>query len=212
MKRLGLLILLLGISFSGWCQKDKMFSDFGIVVGGGVSSGQGWMIWESSFSFILGVETSLYNFSEKSSIRAGVVFTKKGGPNYKKTIDSYNEYGESFHIWSDGLTSLYYMNFPILYQFKSKGGFYLEGGFQTGILLSAQKEEPDSNGTDAKDNFKSFDFSLSAGLGYWFNKRFSVGIRADFGLTDINSTKIHEEVYDESSRSEVLLGVVRFNF
>lgn len=215
MKRLGLLLLIIGISLSGWSQERKFFSEVGIVAGAGFGDSHylgGTGSWNATLAYIFGIEVTVFKISEKSSVRSGIIFAKQDGPNYKKSIESYNEYGESYHIWSDGVTSLYYMNIPILYQFKSKGGFYLEGGIQAGILLSAKQEVTDSNGADAKDNFKTFEFSVPVGIGYWFNERLSVGVRTINGLTNMNSTKVQEEVYDVTDRSSILLGVVRFNF
>lgn len=215
MKRLGIFLLIIGISLFGWGQESEVFSDFGIVAGAGFGDSHylgGTSSWNGTLAYMLGIEVTVFKIHEKSSVRSGIIFAKQDGPNYKKSIESNNGNIQSYRIWSDGVTSLYYLNVPILYQFKSKGGFYIEGGIQAGILLSAKKEVSDSNGGDAKDNFKTFEFSVPVGIGYWFNERLSVGVRAINGLTNMNSTKIQEEVYDMTDRSSILVGVVRFSF
>lgn len=192
-RKLGILSVIIGVSLAGWCQNDRIFNDIGVIVGAGVSHHQGWGIWDPSFGFLLGVETSVFEISKKSSIKSGIVFTLQGGPNYKRSSDNYNGLAfnstQSYHIWSDGEVSLYYVKIPILYHFKSNGGLYLEGGIQPGILIGAKKKVEDSNDSGARDAFKTFEFGIPTGIGYWFNDKFSIGARADFGLTNMNSTE-----------------------
>ncbi|WP_340113577.1 porin family protein [Maribellus mangrovi] len=215
--KLVLLFVFMGISFATWCQSSKVFNDLGIIIGTGVSHHQGWGIWEPAFGFMVGIETNVYYFNERSTIKAGILFTKQEGPNYK--IISNDGYSNSTTIQSQGNASLYYVNFPLLYQFRGRKGFYLEGGVQPGILIIARIDAEDGNSTNAGESFKTFDVGVPVGIGYCFNDRICIGTRAVFGLTDINSADAFEEVpevfrdaLDYTDRSVLLMVVVKFKF
>jgi len=215
MKRLILIVIVSCLSLVAICQDNKFLNDINFVVGAGFSHIRGWSIWEPTFGFIVGVETKVYEISEKSSITSGIFFTKQGAPNYKVSSTIYNESGyniEQYRLWSDGEVSLFYVKIPIQYQFKSNGGFYFEGGIQPGILIGAKRKVDDDNVSNARDAFKIFEFSLPIGLGYWFNDKLGVGIRSDFGLTNMNKEDSFEESFDTTDYSLVLLGVVKYRF
>ena len=207
-------LFFIGISFAGRCQDKELFTDIGVIAGAGTSSGRDDLFWDASLGIILGIETSFYTISEKSSIQTGIVFSRVGGPNYQKTITTTNPYGygDSFRIWSDGTASLFYFNVPLFYRFKTRGGFYLEGGLQTGFLLNAKTNNSSDDGVDIKDKFKTFELNLPIGLGYWFKNRLGIGIMTYTGLTNVNSDKVTEEIYDLTHRSSMLTGVIRYRF
>jgi len=84
---------------------------------------------------------------------------------------------------------LTYLNVPVLFQYMFDNGFRLQAGPQVGFLLSANSKH---NGveTDIKNNIKSVDVSLGAGVGY-VHPPSGVGfdIRYNFGLSNINKTE-----------------------
>jgi hypothetical protein len=79
-----------------------------------------------------------------------------------------------------------YFNIPVLFQFKPKGGFYLEAGPQLGILMYA-KETVNGSTTDVKGDFNSSKISGCFGLGYQIKERFGFGARYAVGLTNISA-------------------------
>jgi len=97
----------------------------------------------------------------------------------------------------DVTTSLNYITLPILLQLMAGDGFRFETGPQPGILVSAH-DKANGNSSDAKDDFKSADFSWVFGVGYIGHAGFGVDARYNLGLSNINdvsSTKVHNRVF-----------------
>lgn len=81
---------------------------------------------------------------------------------------------------------LHYVSVPVMLQWKSGGGFYLETGPQASFLISAHQEGPGtSNETENKDDMESFDFSWGAGLGYMSRMGLGLGARYNHGFTNV---------------------------
>jgi len=82
-----------------------------------------------------------------------------------------------------------YLNLPVMLQYMFDNGFRLEAGPQLGFLLSAKMESGDAE-EDVKDELKSVDFGIGAGLGYiHVPSGFGVNARYNLGLTDLNETE-----------------------
>lgn len=73
-----------------------------------------------------------------------------------------------------------YLNIPIMLQWETDGGFYLEAGPQGGFKIS--ENVPDSI---TSDFVKSGDFSIGLGLGYHSKKGFGIGGRYVVGISKI---------------------------
>jgi hypothetical protein len=79
-----------------------------------------------------------------------------------------------------------YVNIPVMLQWKSAGGFYVETGPQAGFLIEAQQEGPGNNAeTENKENFKPFDFSWGAGLGFLSRIGLGIGARYNHGFRNV---------------------------
>ncbi len=86
--------------------------------------------------------------------------------------------------------NLGYINVPVLVQYMFDNGFRLQAGPQVGFLVNG-KATTNSVKTDIKDNFKTVDFGLGAGIGYVHPATgFGVDLRYNLGLSNIaaNST------------------------
>lgn len=82
--------------------------------------------------------------------------------------------------------NLGYINVPFMFQYMFDNGFRLQAGPQVGFLVSA-KSKTGNTETDFKDNLKSVDFALGAGVGYVHPPSgFGVDARYNLGLSDIN--------------------------
>jgi hypothetical protein len=68
-----------------------------------------------------------------------------------------------------------YITVPVMLQWKSTGGFYVETGPQAGFLIAAQQEGP---GTDN-------DFSWGAGVGFLSRVGLGIGARYNHGFTNV---------------------------
>jgi hypothetical protein len=79
---------------------------------------------------------------------------------------------------------LNYITLPIMLQWKTTGGVFIETGPQPGYLIKAQQDGPGSTETDNKSSFDKFDLSWGAGLGYLSKIGLGIGARYNYGLTN----------------------------
>ncbi|HEU4469910.1 MAG TPA: porin family protein [Flavisolibacter sp.] len=86
---------------------------------------------------------------------------------------------------------LSYLTVPIMLQWKSRGGFFVETGPQVGFLLNAQAEGPGSTNTDNEDAFENFDFSWGAGIGYLSRIGLGIGARYNHGISNILTNEVN---------------------
>jgi hypothetical protein len=79
-----------------------------------------------------------------------------------------------------------YLSVPIMLQWKSAGGFYVETGPQGSFLLDARQEGPgDDNEIENEGDMEKFDFSWGAGLGYMSRMGLGIGARYNHGFTNV---------------------------
>jgi len=87
-------------------------------------------------------------------------------------------------------SKLGYLNLPIMVQYQTPGGFFVETGPQIGYLLSAKNEGTGTNNNtgevDIKDNLDKTDIAWAGGIGYFSRIGLGVSARYNFGLRDIN--------------------------
>jgi len=76
-----------------------------------------------------------------------------------------------------------YIDVPVLVQYKTPSGFFVEAGPQVGFLISAKV-----NSTDWKENMKSTDFSWVGGLGYKSAMGIGASARYDFGYINVSNS------------------------
>lgn len=102
----------------------------------------------------------------------------------------------------DNETNLNYINVPVLFQYMFDNGFRIQAGPQLGILVSA-KTETNNSKSDIKDDVKSIDFALVAGVSYvHVPTGFGVDLRYNIGLSDISVADT-----DKSTNRGIQLGV-----
>jgi hypothetical protein len=112
----------------------------------------------------------------------------------------YSSQGAKYTV-TDGEHSLAlnYVNLPVQVQYMFSNGFRLQTGPQVGFLASA-KDKRNGAETDffTSDDFKSVDFSWSAGLGYMAPSGLGIDARYNFGLSNINdfgTATVHNNVF-----------------
>jgi len=71
-----------------------------------------------------------------------------------------------------------YIAVPIMFQFKSTKGFFVELGPQPAFLIKGQKEMTDGSESDNKSSFDNFDIALNGGIGY--TSRIGLGLHARY--------------------------------
>jgi opacity protein-like surface antigen len=85
---------------------------------------------------------------------------------------------------SDVKLALTYLNLPLLFRYNFSENLSAVTGPQIGFLLSAKaKDDGDSN--DVKDSFNGTNISWGLGAQYELPNNLNVGLRYNFGLSDI---------------------------
>ena len=130
--------------------------------------------------FPAGTEPSIQS---KTSLHAGLFMNAPlGGMFAIQPGVEYSGQGSKYREGTDnGEYDLHYINVPVMFQWKSTGGFLVETGPQAGILLRANLDDvevPD-------ETFKTLDVSWGAGQGYVSRIGLGVNARYNFGLTNI---------------------------
>jgi hypothetical protein len=77
-----------------------------------------------------------------------------------------------------------YITLPIMFQWKSPAGVFVETGPQPGFLIQGKQDGPGSTETDNKSSFDKFDLSWGAGVGYVTKIGLGIGARYNYGLTN----------------------------
>lgn len=149
----------------------------------------------------LGINNSMANFSASDIKVDPVVPGFYGGAfanyhfakNFAAEVELFYS-GEGAKYKIKGSPTVYtvklgYFDVPLLVQFKTRGGFYLETGPQMGFLLSAN--ETDNGITESiKDDISPSKFSWCFGLGKQFAKKLGIDIRYAAGFSDINKNSV----------------------
>ncbi len=165
MKKLAIVLILLTSFFSGRTQ------DLQAVLGIGPSFILGGESWNGTLGIALGVESRIYKINENSFIKSGIGFSLQGAG-----------YDEGY---VSGRVRLGYLNLPVLYNFILKNNLSAEVGLQPGLLVHA-KDKYEGTNYDYKDYIKGFDVGLPVGIIYMLKNGLSVGMRAVYGLTNMD--------------------------
>jgi Outer membrane protein beta-barrel domain len=85
---------------------------------------------------------------------------------------------------SDYDQDLSYITLPIMLQWKTAAGVFVETGPQPGYLIKGKQDGPGSTEADNKSSFDNFDLSWGAGIGYVSKIGLGIGARYNYGLTN----------------------------
>lgn len=97
--------------------------------------------------------------------------------------------GKGVKDGSFGTVNLGYINVPVLLQYKTPSGFFLETGPQIGFLISAKRKNNGAN-ADIKNELKSTDYAWVGGLGYKSTMGIGASARFDYGFANIANAGI----------------------
>lgn len=147
-------------------------TSFGIKAGVNISNLHGSDVKSSDYKSLIGANGGLY-----AHIPAGKQFAVQ--PELLYSLE-----GAKLQN-SDGRIELDYVNVPVMLQYVNPSGFYLEAGPQIGFLTTA-KTKTGNVTVNVKDQLKTVNFSVGAGLGYNFTPNVGAGLRYTLGLTTIN--------------------------
>ncbi|TDX09484.1 porin family protein [Flavobacterium sp. S87F.05.LMB.W.Kidney.N] len=136
-----------------------------------------------------------FKLTDKFSIQPELLYSTQGAKFEESEVNYF--YKEKINT--------NYLNVPVMAKYYVASKFSVEAGPQIGFLLSAKDKweemyygEKNSGTDDAKDDIKSVSFGLNVGAGYDFTENVSVGVRYNFGLSNISDfdsdAKIHNNV------------------
>ena len=120
--------------------------------------------------------------------QAGLVVIVDPGLEHGLTFQgeaAYSMQGSKYQESSDleGKVSINYIIVPLVLQYRSEGGFYVEGGVQPGFRLSA-KNKYDGETYDFKEETEALDFGIPVGIGF-LTGAVGVNLRYTHGLRNI---------------------------
>lgn len=154
------------------------------------------------YGFHVGVYTQLFE-SDVFAIQPEILFSTKG------TRTTYDELG----FEGDAKFNLNYLDIPVLAVFKLGDAAEIHIGPYFGYLLSANTDvdgDIDDFEELDRDNFKSWDYGLSAGVG--FNAgAVQIGARYNYGLQKIAESDVAETVLGDA-KNQLAQIYVSFNF
>ena len=167
------------------------------------------------FGFKAGVNTSKIQFktageNQYSDIAVGVVFgvfwelPLSDNAKFQPEI-LFNSVGGKTDT---GNIRLNYLSVPLLFKFHGKNFGFLVGP-QLGLLLSGKLKQDTNPEEDLKDQYKSTDLSIIAGVEYNFgrNNRFVAGLRLQYPAINI-----YKDVPGEAIKNFAVSGTLGFRF
>lgn len=154
--------------------QDKKDISFGVKGGLNISSVTNAVQYGTNSSSLIGFHLGFFGefmVSDKFAVQPELLYSTQG----VKVDDSGGNKIDA---------KLDYINIPVMAKYYATNSFSLEFGPQIGFLVSA-KEKSGGVTTDIKDATKSTDFGLNLGAGYDITKNMTLGLRYNFGLSQL---------------------------
>lgn len=129
-------------------------------------------------------------YDSKTGFHAGLIGHIHVAPQFAIQPEVvYSSQGAKFTASNtESKLKLGYINVPVMFQYMFDNGFRLQAGPQVGFLINAETETNGAS-TDIKNNLKTVDFGLGAGVGYVHTPSgFGVDARYNLGLSNINES------------------------
>lgn len=170
-------------------------------------------------------------FSEKFSFQPELLVSLQGSKFEASETETFGPNTYSYSI--DQKLKTTYINVPLLAKYYATEKFFINAGPQVGFLLSAKQdytqtetdnfsgstttETTTTEGIDVKDSFKSIDFSLAAGAGYYFTENIFAEVRYTFGLSNVAEKVSYNDgftsfEYEPTAKNNVLQISVGYRF
>lgn len=155
---------------------------YGVKAGGGLTGLPGRLSSSSLGNYYGGVLGSI-PLHKAFSLQAELNYSAQGGKQwlYFETWDPVTGYTSGYPAKVS--YRMNYLNLPVLLNYKTSSGFFVEGGLQAGLLLNAHAKHQGK--FDVKDSYKSFDLSSELGAGYQLPSGLGVNLRYNYGLTNV---------------------------
>lgn len=154
------------------------------------------------YGFHVGVYTQLFE-SDVFAIQPEILYSTKG----TRLEDNSDLYDATLDF------NLNYLDIPVLAVFKLGDAAEIHVGPYFGYLLNANVDvDGDIDGSDDidRDNFKSWDYGISAGVGFNVGA-VQIGARYNYGLQKIADSDLADGILGDSKNSNAQV-YVSFNF
>lgn len=154
------------------------------------------------YGFHVGVYTQLFE-SDVFAIQPEILYSTKG----TRIEDNSALYDATLDF------NLNYIDIPVLAVFKLGDAAEIHVGPYFGYLLNANVDvDGDVDGSDDidRDNFKSWDYGLSAGIGFNVGP-VQLGARYNYGLQKIADSNLADDILGDSKNSNAQV-FISFNF
>jgi hypothetical protein len=179
-----LITILVAIATLSVCSVSESKADFsaGLRLGFNASkmTGDGSSFYKMAPGFHIGPYFRV-GIKEKYRIQLDVLFSTKGSVHDSPYLNGTTLTTEKYYNLP------FYLDLPIMFNYKPIAGLYVEAGVQPSIALTQLNFSANTTSTFNKDGLKTVDFAPIVGLGYEF-KKVSLGVRGAFGVTNINKS------------------------
>ncbi|MGL2963255.1 porin family protein [Flavobacterium sp. RSB2_4_14] len=203
MKRIFLLVAFLSFVNLATAQKPAFGLKGGLNIANISVSGDGSPDTKSFTSFHVGGFMEIM-LNKKVSFQPELLYSQQGA-KFDQLVDV-----EGTLYNTSNTFKFSYINIPLMIKYYPESKFFLEAGPQVGFLTSAKLNVEvsgfGSNEQDVKDFFKSVDFGLGIGAGYYFTKELSANVRYNFGLTNIAETEAGDNTEIKNNVFAISLG------
>lgn len=153
-------------------------------------TGYGTAIYSISPGFHIGPYVRLA-LNKKIRLQTDVLFSTKGYVYKLAVTDINGNFAFNERLYKTPL----YLDIPVMLNYKTIGGFYVEGGVQPSFVLTQLNFSKPTTNLNSKDKLlKTFDFAPIVGLGYEF-KKVSLGIRGSMGVVNLYKDPTKPSIY-----------------
>jgi hypothetical protein len=115
--------------------------------------------------------------------------------------------GNTYNSTAD--LKLNYVNLPVMLQWQTPAGFFVELGPQIGYLTSAKQiatgsNTNSSNETDVKNQMRKMDWGAAGGIGYLSRVGLGIGARYYYGMRNIYDTENQNNANSGEAKNRVI--------
>jgi len=207
-KFITILIAAVTLSVCSVSESNALFSA-GLRLGFNASKFTGYAPNGTAYQFAPGFHIGPYfrvALKEKYRVQIDVLFSTNGAVHKEYIPGSSTPSTESYYNLP------FYINLPVMFNYKPIAGLYVEAGVQPSIALTELNFSANTTSNFNKSDLKTVDFAPIAGVGYEF-KKVSLGIRGAFGVTNVhNSGGLYSYLNTSTNKNVTLMATFGFKF
>lgn len=137
------------------------------------------------------------HLSSRFALQPEVVYSRQGAEIKNSTVEQWD---------------IDYINIPVMVQYMNRG-LRIETGPQLGFVANAEREFTNGNENNGlKDDLKTTDFSWGVGVSYLSLLNVGVGVRYNYGISNINEVLTASGVRNNEINNRVFQFSVFYQF